>query len=1057
LKTRASFHAWEHAATLLARAIGVEGTLMENRHTADIVQLPAYESKRIIIINSMLNIDFIATGVEWTQQEDRASHDEHTIFIFHGDEHYFWCKHPSAAIFKGEHKHKGIIKSCKVCFTNHMETKFHDHVCFLEEIHECDKCGKRLANSSSLERHKLVGYEEEPMPDNLLNCPACAKSIDDFYSIGCFAYHQKTCFHEDADTLHCNICDRNYCGNHDCSDWGSCKNCGYSYPSREYRASHRCFTQITDKKYTPISTYKGTTWFPHYVYDFETYREEEEEEEVWRHGVFAWAIQLVKPKPDIVRFMETQKIYDMFECKFGFARLGDGYRFHGKDLKSFIRCCEMLTVTKGKLKMKPTFWAHNGSRFDAKFILDYFLNEMKCQLGGASFEEVEDHKWVQSKAFQINRNHVQLTMVGTRALKIKIKEMTFKCSLAHVGGQLRDAPKMFNLPVEVAKGEFPYGRLKQENWGKQLPFPSLEEFDVDSKPADRRREITEWWEEQIRINGIQHDLFDRTIIRNYPCWDFDEELWKYLFADVAVLSEVMAAYDTKAEELQTDLGEGYVSPLDFATAPAWSLAMYKTWFLPQDKIAILKPAEEKFIRESLHGGRTDKRCNWLKVREGDSIQYMDFTSLYPSVQKSGVHDTYYPVGVPTWYRKEGDGPRNNREFIEMVGGRCGFFRIKSRHLKYVTHPTLPHLGSQYEGDVKLLFRNVYTEGVFALPEIMEAIDQGEIEVTEVIEALFFERGSVFDQYVDFFFQVKNKAEEDGNEGLRSLAKLLLNSLWGKLGQRSYGVTEWIRDGARRDYLWEKFQSGEYELMSVVDKSDMQVRVNYKIPEDYSNLQNTACQLAAYVSMWGRVILHKKVLATHGQRVLYCDTDSGIIYLRAGEEIPYAGSGLGLLCSEVGKMVKKAGYTPTTFPGAYIDEVVLLVPKTYGMIIRSSNGLSFTKVICKGFEPSYANSKEVTFQAMKDLVFTQYDINTFLNGKRPLEEFDERTSIPGSKRLTFVSSMATGKIAPRERKIRKAIRGEYTKGEEHPFDPRFIKPFGPDPPSHTFLDSINHVE
>ncbi len=1062
---------WNEDANILANQIGIIGTEMENRDLEKIILLEQFKTWRLIIVNAMMNIDYVVHGKEWLKTGERHERDTKTIYVFNGDEHYYWLKTPAQALFKSYRPTKNnIVLNCYVCFQSHKDTLFPRHKCALleQDLFGCDKCGKQCSNKGALSVHKRSAKEYDieifdELEDSEFNCTSCGKHFKEFYSLSCFAYHQSTCMNEDEDTTHCDKCNRNYCGNHDCDNWGLCSNCGLQLTSREHSKDHPCYFKGMLNFHSNFSEdkYHAKIWKSHWVYDFETCRAIEESEGVYKHEVFAWGIQLVKPDVETITYMNAQNYYLKFEMRTRlypdiiYTRIGDSLRFHGKSMQSFIKCCEGLTESKGKNKMHPTFWAHNGARFDGKFILDYYLNDMKMDLSGVSFEETEDHGWAKVQ-YTPKKSNIQLTMVGTRALKIKVKNMSFKCSLAHLAGPLRELPEIFGLENELSKGEFPYGRLIKDNWGTIMKFPDIEEFDLDSKPFSRRTELIEWYAKQDTSQP----------------WDFDKELWNYLFADIDVLSQVLGAYDKKAQELQHALVEKYnqtareflnegtyVSPLDFATAPAWSLAIYRTWFLPKDRVAILRPAQEKFIRESLHGGRTDKRCNWIKIdQEGDSLEYDDFTSLYPSVQKTTVHETHYPVGIPEWGRW--NGSTSNEELIEQMENKTGYLRISTKHLKFVTHPTLPYLGSWDEDarEQKLLFANIgHVRQVFGWPEILEAIVQGEIEVTEIHETLLFDKGQVFDDYVDFFFSVKDEAEKSGNEGLRSLAKLLLNSLWGKLGQKSYPIREWISDAGRREFLWDKFSTGEYQLMSIVDKSETRVHVTYRMENDYSNLVNTACHLAAFVSMWGRIILHRKVLAVHGARALYCDTDSGVIYLRKGETVSWKGNGLGMLVSEIKKMVKKAGYKLDLYDAAIVESV-FVVPKTYGMIIEIKNKITnektqFTKVICKGFEVSYANSKKVTYQAMKDLVFTQYGINAFLNGKREMEDVEKLSYIPGSKRLTFRSSLANGQIAPREAYVSKAMRGIYTKGKEHPTDPRFIIPFGNhEPTEETFLSN-----
>ena len=153
--------------------------------------------------------------------------------------------------------------------------------------------------------------------------------------------------------------------------------------------------------------------------------------------------------------MEKHKVIELIEKrnknKFNYELIGNSMRFWGKDMNSFLKCCEMLTETKGKFKMSPKFWAHNGSKFDGKFILDYYLNDKGMDLSGATYEETEDNGWVKQK-FQRKPSHVQLVMVGTRALKITVKKMKFCCSLAHLSGALRNLPFMFFNVLKISSG-----------------------------------------------------------------------------------------------------------------------------------------------------------------------------------------------------------------------------------------------------------------------------------------------------------------------------------------------------------------------------------------------------------------------------------------------------------------------------------------------------------------------------------------------------------------------------------------------------------------------------
>jgi hypothetical protein len=248
-------------------------------------------------------------------------------------------------------------------------------------------------------------------------------------------------------------------------------------------------------------------------------------------------------------------------------------------------------------------------------------------------------------------------------------------------------------------------------------------------------------------------------------------------------------------------------------------------------------------------------------------------------------------------------------------------------------------------------------------------------------------------------------------------------------------------------------------VNCIAKEEHRIYYEYRIVNDLNNLESTAYQIAAFVSMWGRIILHKKLLREHGMRALYCDTDSAIIRTRGGiDTVKWTGKGLGDLTNEVPKQA------PRHFKNPFIKEVVPLAPKTYGLkIVCGETGEIYYKVVCKGFEPSYSNSKHIHFQAFKELVFTQYNLNAFMNHKRATEEFDveERYKIRGERRLHFGSSLARNNITPVESYSDKSITGQYTKGKVHPYDPRFISPFskvGILPPKENFLtDREKHFE
>ena len=1058
-------------AAAIGQLLGIDGQYMENGDFDRLLELTEWNYLRLIIFRLDGCIEYAIQGKQWEWDNDNSRNvpDPNTITIMRDsiEKHYWWIEviKPLAFSHRFRKGNEAPIINCYYCFKQFTEPKYKEHECRGVQSYQCRKCKTYFSTIVSLNDHNLKATPG-------WNCEVCKK--DSFNGSECFQRHMhENCFPPPGlNKLLCGECNRYYINSldydHDCNAFGSCHNCEKQFDSRQERQEHICFMQHRAIFWDPVQDEK---WESHWFYDFETTRGMEYSEDEYQHEVMAWCIRLMVPCDATRLHIQNAGIIKKIQLRIDETPpqikndiktqvIGDSIRIYGKNLITFLYLCEKVLVKNTKHdKWKPVLWAHNGSKFDAKFILDHYLNTENMDLAGDKYEQhfinptLEnvggESKWVH-KTYQSRRNVVSVNMVGSKVLQMRVRNITFRCSHAHHTAPLRDLPKRFGLSLSVKKGEFPYPLLKPENWSRVFDtFPAIEYYDIDSMTESRRTQVLEWYNQQPK---------------NQP-WDFDKELWEYLFADVDVGVAVMEAYHEKSQELHMDLWQQYpenqdkhCSPLQSSTSPGWALNMYRTWFMPTDEIVVLRPNAAKFIRDSLRGGRTDKRCNWLdmtpeRFAQGDRIEYYDFKSLYPSVQKCSVHNTHFPIGPPEWLRFK--GATNNDKLVEDMGDMTGFISISFTPKKYTTHPTLHRVGNvdKSSANKKLLFElDIQEKQTYAWPEIQEAIRCGEIDVNYIHEGVLFKKGTnVFNEYVDFFFKVKDEAEIQKNEGLRSLAKLLLNSLWGKLGQRSYAVKEWVEYTERRDYLLQKFESGEFELISCILKDEHRVFFEYRKKEDLNNLENTACHIAAFVSMWGRVILHKKLLSQHGMRALYCDTDSAIVYLRGGiDSMLYTGDKLGDLTDEVTKMA------PKNFGQAYISEIVLLAPKTYALKIKDKQSDKvYVKVVCKGFEPSFANSKHVHFDSFKELVFTQYKLNSFMNGKRQIQAVPNRLYIRGEKRMSFQSSMARNEIVPVEVYRQKSITGKYDKGKTHPYDPRFIVPFsksGLNPPPGNFMTS-----
>lgn len=1117
-------------AEALARLAGLEDGRMALQDIGKVLALEGWKDRRVVVFNECKKVMVCQAGEawRWPVEQPRDQPDPMTLHLFldvFGQGHYWWVEFPKGML--GRICQLDRYTNCYACFTHLNAYQLASHECKLDgcQMYQCRICRFFFTSAEGLAAHhdEAVTYA--------IGCEACGRT--QFNGITCFeAHHATNCLPpplpNGAEWHHCQQCFRRYRSDcsHNCLDFGECSNCLADYTSWQDKRDHRCYLQPLDSYWQPV-TYKEREdgeFEPikvetHWAYDFETTRGLRLAKDVFRHEVMAWAVCLFVVDETTRNFLRSQHYKDHYRslaeaamqvhedvaCFDDVPGYPDYLYLSGTKLESFIYVTEKVLVTSIRsTHHKPILWAHNGSKFDAKFVLDFYLNVMHLELAGDKYErdwgarrmpvqQGQEIQWKEQRSVK-RKDVVRVSGIGSKILQLKVRGVTYRCSHAHHAMPLRALPAAFGLPKDmVAKGEFPYALLKRDNWALELQgMPALELYDVNSMEGKRRLEVAHWWvEEQMRL-GVQRDVIvgalkaagvveiavDEAYVgkEEVGVWNFRDELWKYLATDVIVLAKCMEMYHAKTVELHQSLWEKYadrkgkvVSPLSCATSPSFALRMYRTWFMPVNALAILKPHEAEFIRKSLRGGRTDKRAHYVELKhEGDAMAYVDFVSLYPSVMDCAVHadpetgfeGTHYPVGPPTSESWHTDC--TNASLTQRMGNKTGFLKVDTVCKRYVTHPTLHSKGAFGEGckDEKLVFANMdHQEEIYAWPELQEAMRCGEVEVVRVHEVILFEKGSsLFAEYIHFFFEVKDQAGKAKNAGLKAMAKLLLNSLWGKLGQRSYSVREWVVDKARLDYLFQKFERKELELVRFVHREADRVWFEYQPVVDTGNLNNTAVQAAAFVSMWGRVMLHRKLLSVHGQRVLYCDTDSAIVYLRPGDSIQGLGDGIGMLQNEVESILDKAGFEKgVNFQRAFIREAVFVAPKTYALRIacRVKKDFVYDKVVCKGFEPSFANRQEIHFDSMKDLVWSTYDLKAFVGSKRRLraeeERMGKRKEIQDSGRVGFLSSMSTNQIAPMERRIAKKMYGKYTKGETIAHMPRLVKPFGLEAPLRTFLD------
>ena len=192
-----------------------------------------------------------------------------------------------------------------------------------------------------------------------------------------------------------------------------------------------------------------------------------------------------------------------------------------------------------------------------------------------------------------------------------------------------------------------------------------------------------------------------------------------------------------------------------------------------------------------------------------------------------------------------------------------------------------------------------------------------------------------------------------NVGLRNIAKLMLNSMWGKFGQALNKAKH--KQIHTTEELYHYLDSDEFCIKKIDLQQNDQLTLYYDMTRHSEHTNpNVNVYIAAFTTCWARLKLYD-TLEKLGKRVLYYDTDS-IIYVEtenSDEFQPELGDYLGDFTDEL--------YDKTTGETHYITEFCSAGPKNYGY--RCENGKVECKV--KGFRLNAETYQQLNYETMRN--------------------------------------------------------------------------------------------
>ena len=184
-----------------------------------------------------------------------------------------------------------------------------------------------------------------------------------------------------------------------------------------------------------------------------------------------------------------------------------------------------------------------------------------------------------------------------------------------------------------------------------------------------------------------------------------------------------------------------------------------------------------------------------------------------------------------------------------------------------------------------------------------------------------------------------------NPGLRTLAKMMLNSMWGKFGQCTNKTQVLEFDDPQKFSTF--CNNDTLQIKYVGSQSDYRVEVQYTLQEEDESISpNLNIFVACFTTCWARLKLYD-ALGILQERVLYKDTDSVVFLSAQGKPEPPLGDYLGDFKDELP-------------PDDYIVELASGGPTNYGY--KTHKGKEDCKV--RGITLNSLGKRYVKFEVHK---------------------------------------------------------------------------------------------
>ena len=180
------------------------------------------------------------------------------------------------------------------------------------------------------------------------------------------------------------------------------------------------------------------------------------------------------------------------------------------------------------------------------------------------------------------------------------------------------------------------------------------------------------------------------------------------------------------------------------------------------------------------------------------------------------------------------------------------------------HISTPILPAVVNG--RLVFQTGNVRGVFTKPELEFALKTGTL--SNLSEVSFYDEELIFKDFVDFFYKSRLQFKKEGNKEFTYITKLLMNSLYGKFGQKITEYQAVAKNSKLPDHAGTTYDT---TLGRLIKYRCIDGIIEIEKGEHEAN--DSFVAIAASITAGARVYLGTLLEQAQWDNVLYCDTDS----------------------------------------------------------------------------------------------------------------------------------------------------------------------------------------